>query len=153
MNLKETYEAACERYKCKRNSAMIKMLEEAPDSLQVLNYNNNYCGSENGFNAILEVIKANDLLTGVDLSGNFLSTENIKALVEVLIKHPSVISVKLNNNRLYIDAGKELVRLARHNRRLQEIEVDAQGYKNNNKIPVKIMGQLNRELMMNRERK
>eukprot|EP01012_Entosiphon_sulcatum_P041081 TRINITY_DN54861_c0_g1_i1.p1 TRINITY_DN54861_c0_g1~~TRINITY_DN54861_c0_g1_i1.p1 ORF type:complete len:150 (+),score=37.02 TRINITY_DN54861_c0_g1_i1:48-497(+) len=147
-SLKEVYTAACARHKCKPNSGLLTLLDAADQT--TLNYANNYCGSENGFTCLLEVIKANPQLQTIDLSGNFLSSENVRALVDVLIPHPSIRRVKLNNNRLYIDAGKDLIRLARQNRRIVEVEVDNQTEKNNNKIPPKLMEQLARELQLNR---
>eukprot|EP00906_Rhabdomonas_costata_P004074 RCo006100 len=146
--VKEVYLSACKARRCKPNSLFVKQLGDVKD-LTVLDFSNNYCGGNNGFSALLAVIQASPSLTLVNLSGNFLSVENIKALVDVLIAHPSVARLKLNNNRLYIDAGKELYRLARMNHRIIEIEVDDRNAENDNKIPVKILEQIRHQLQTN----
>eukprot|EP01004_Peranema_trichophorum_P010304 NODE_9079_length_622_cov_24.392786_g8451_i0.p1 GENE.NODE_9079_length_622_cov_24.392786_g8451_i0~~NODE_9079_length_622_cov_24.392786_g8451_i0.p1 ORF type:complete len:154 (-),score=17.50 NODE_9079_length_622_cov_24.392786_g8451_i0:96-557(-) len=148
MSLKDIYRNACEKWKCKPNSGLLAQLEN-PDQTSLI-YSNNYCGSEHGFTCLLAVIEGNPHLKVIDLSSNFLTTENVHALVETLIRHPACTSLKLNNNRLYIDAGKDLLRLARLNRRIIEIETEDEKTKNNNKIPPKIYQQIQRELQHNR---
>eukprot|EP00996_Jenningsia_fusiforme_P004008 NODE_4806_length_759_cov_18.585915_g4457_i0.p1 GENE.NODE_4806_length_759_cov_18.585915_g4457_i0~~NODE_4806_length_759_cov_18.585915_g4457_i0.p1 ORF type:complete len:156 (+),score=25.61 NODE_4806_length_759_cov_18.585915_g4457_i0:89-556(+) len=149
MDLATVYDAACSKLRCKPNSSIRKMLVNDRNQ-KVLDLHSNYCGSENGFACILEVIAANTQLEHLDLSGNFLTPENVHALVNVLLKHPKCSTLRLNDNRLYIDAGKSLVRLAKNNPRIIEIDVDDQTTRNNNKIPQKIMNQLQRELTQNR---
>lgn len=148
LSLKDTYVAACERCSCKTNSLVLKTLQGNDQT--VWSYKNNYIGAENGFKILLELIENNEVLQDLDVSGNFLTTENVRSLVDVLINHPTVTQLRINNNRLYIDSGKELLRLARRNARIVTIETENQEEKNDNKIPPKILGQISRELSRKR---
>jgi len=146
------YREACTRLGCKENSSFIRVLEAQPNP-RTLDLSNNYCGSEHGLEAILEVIKGESSLKEVNLSGNYLTTENVRSLVGVLLKHPTVTTVRLNDNRLYIESGKELVRLARFNPRITTIETEGGnfpvGHAFKNKIPVKIVEMMQRQIQFN----
>jgi Ran GTPase-activating protein (RanGAP) involved in mRNA processing and transport len=109
----------------------------------------NYIGPEVSFKILLECIEANEWLKEINLSSNFLTTENIRCLVDVLIQHPAITTVRLNDNRLYIDAGKDLIRLARKNRRITVIETEDTRDRNNNKIPARFLGAIQSELLQN----
>uniref|UniRef100_A0A7S1NEG3 Uncharacterized protein n=1 Tax=Eutreptiella gymnastica TaxID=73025 RepID=A0A7S1NEG3_9EUGL len=147
LGLKDTYLAACERCQCKPNSALLVTFDSRDQT--TWNLKNNYIGAENAFKILLELIQANEVLRELDLSGNFLSTENVRSLVDVLVPHPTINVVRLNNNRLYIDSGKDLLRLARRNKRVVVIDIEDATERNDNKVPAKILGQIRREL--NRE--
>eukprot|EP00667_Euglena_gracilis_P025404 EG_transcript_29808 len=141
---RQVYVSSCRELQCKPNSALLSLLDS--DNEKVWNCRNNYIGSENGFRALLAAVQANKELEELDLSSNYLTPENIHALVETLADHPSIRVVRLNNNRLYIDAGKELVRLARKNRHITLIETEDTEERNDNKIPPRILASLRREL-------
>lgn len=144
--LLDLYVSACQQRHVKPNSALRDVLTSTSNPT-TLDLRNNYCGTEDGFDCLLEVLRKCDQLTSLDLSCNFLTTENVKSLVDVLLKHPGVRTVRLNDNRLYIESGKALVRLARFNPRIQCVDVT--GGANTNKIPPRIVEQLNRELQIN----
>ena len=77
-------------------------------------------------------------------------------LVALLLKHQSVRELTLSYNRLYIDSGVQLVRLARFNPKVTAIhivdqpanEVDRQLA---NHIPPSIVAEMQRHLKYNRE--
>ena len=155
----------CEARVSVLNSALrVDLQTGAP--LKVLDMRENYVGSGSGFQVILDYIESNGALEEIDLSGNYLTTDNIRLLCEVLRIHPGVHKVKLNDNRLYIESGKELVRLSRFNPRMVEIEVtnhlkvsgnasdaakrSAMGA--HNRIPEKIMAQMQGCLNYNRQK-
>eukprot|EP01060_Flectonema_neradi_P011488 TRINITY_DN18553_c0_g1_i1.p1 TRINITY_DN18553_c0_g1~~TRINITY_DN18553_c0_g1_i1.p1 ORF type:complete len:204 (+),score=23.92 TRINITY_DN18553_c0_g1_i1:136-747(+) len=152
-NLQNTYIASCHKFGVKANSKLRDMLDRPPAELKVLDLSKNYMGFENGLACLLDVIQASTCLEEINLSGNYLTSENINSLVEVLITHPSVSIVRLNNNRLYIDSGKDLLRLVRHNRNVILLELTTPGIANDNKIPEKILNQIQRQLQINMTRK
>ena len=117
------YCTACDSLKIRPNSTLWQELEIGTP-LRVVDLSKNYIGSDEGFQCILNWIPTCKTLEEVDLSNNFLTTDNIKALVELLLREETNIhTLKLHYNRLYIESGQQLVRLARFNRKLVEIEV------------------------------
>eukprot|EP01065_Artemidia_motanka_P028840 TRINITY_DN34522_c0_g1_i1.p1 TRINITY_DN34522_c0_g1~~TRINITY_DN34522_c0_g1_i1.p1 ORF type:complete len:181 (+),score=51.73 TRINITY_DN34522_c0_g1_i1:66-545(+) len=148
-NLRHVYVTNCTRRRVKANTALAEALDCLSTDLTALNVSGNYVGPEHGFECLLEVVKTADKLQELDVSNNYLTTENTKSLVDVLSRHPGIRTLRINNNRLYIDSGKELLRLVRHNRNVVAVETDYAGYPNSNKIPDKIRGQIQRELQTN----
>ena len=151
--IQNTYIASCHKFGVKANSKLRGMLDKPPHELRILDLSNNYVGFENGFSCLLDVIQAATSLEELNLSGNYLTTENTQSLVEVLVHHPSISILRLNNNRLYIDSGKELLKLLRHNRNVILVELTTPGIANDNKVPDKILNQIQRELQINLTRK
>jgi hypothetical protein len=155
----------CEARVSVLNSALRVELQSGP--VRVLDMRENYVGSGSGFQVILEYIQSSTMIEEIDLSGNYLTTDNIRLLCEVLRNHPSVHTLRLNDNRLYIESGKELVRLARFNPRMMKVEVtnhlkvsptasDAakrSAIGAHNRIPEKILAQMDGCLTYNRNKK
>ena len=146
------YRASCTRLGCKENSSIIRTLEAQPHPT-VLDMSTNYCGSEHGLECLLDVIKTDTQLVEVNLSRNYLTTENVRSLVAVLLKHPTVSVVRLDDNRLYIESGKELIRLARYNPRVRVIQTEGgkflEGHPFKNKIPPKLLEMIDRQIQFN----
>lgn len=151
------YVNVCEGKKVHPNSALLSELRSGP--IRTLDLRRNYVGSDQGFQSVLDFIAKTPTLEVIDLSMNYLTTENVKQLCEVLRKHPSVHTVKLNDNRLYIESGKELVRLARFNPLITEVEVTASIAEGapkkaiSNNIPDKILRQIQACVSYNKQRK
>jgi hypothetical protein len=144
------YLAACERRSIKPNSAIANLLEReaSPRSLQL---SNNYCGTENGFDCFLEALKVCPDVESLDLNDNHLTTENVTALCETLLRHPNVLSLSLCNNRLYIESGMQLVRLARFNPGIAAIDVtDEVDSPTANHIPDRIVRKIHAQVNLNR---
>lgn len=150
MSLAEKYVTTCQRQKIKPNSGMIAALA-GEEPMTKLDLSNNYCGGESGFECVLQIVQDCPTLVELDLSGNFLNTDNVKRLVACAWEHPGLSTLRLNRNRLYIESGKELVRLARFNKRIKAIEFTdtADGDATANHVPQKIVDQLSRELQRN----
>eukprot|EP00760_Papus_ankaliazontas_P030900 PhM_4_TR5108/c0_g1_i1/m.83675 len=151
-----TYRSACREFRCPENSGLCRLfgeLDAQADAPTSLDLSTNYCGPENGFAAVLEVVKTTPCLSELNLSGNYLTTENVRALVAVLLSHPRVSVVRLNDNRLYIESGKELVRLARYNPRIVCVETEGgclpQGHSFKNKIPQKLVSSIEQHVQYN----
>lgn len=145
------YESACKSSKIKPNSDIVAQL--SADGLTSLVLKDNYCGTENGFACLLQALKSNTTLSHIDLSGNHLTSENIHDLCEVLLKHPSVSSVTLLDNRLFIESGLQLVRLARFNSRITDIVADpTSDSPHTNHIPEHVLMKVNKHLEYNRRR-
>lgn len=142
------YADECARLKIKANTVVNHLASSGTPS--DVNLARNYCGTERGFAALLEWIKANPNLQHLDLSNNHLSTDNVTDLVVVLLKHPSIATLKLNGNRLFIESGVQLVRLARFNSNIVELDVvDDSSVLNANHIPERVMRKLRVQLMHN----
>ena len=152
-SLQHAYLASCQTHGVKANSRLCAVLDRAADELTSLSLRDNYIGSEGGFRCLAEVLPQATCLEELDLCGCFLTTENVRELVEQLLLHPTITTVRLLNNRLYVESGKELLRLARHNHGVTVIEASSAALADGNKIPEKILNGIERELLRNREAK
>ncbi|KAJ9472847.1 putative calpain [Diplonema papillatum] len=152
--LQHLYLASCQRHCVKANTKLCEVLGgHTASDLQSLDLSENYVGTEGGWACLMDVIAAAPKLEVLDIGSNYLQTENIQDLCTRLAGHPGIRAVKLNNNRLYIESGKELLRLVRQNRNITDVEVATPGVPNDNKIPEKIMNQITREVQINISRK
>jgi Ran GTPase-activating protein (RanGAP) involved in mRNA processing and transport len=156
----KTYNHSCVQHRAKVNSDLYAHLcgfKNVEDLLE-LDLSKNYVGNEAGFDCIIELVKAAPQLKSLNLSDTGMTTENVTELVALLLKHPNLTSLKVNLNRLYIDAGQQLVRLARFNPQITSIEaVDAQPANDverqlANHIPPKFIAEMQRHLRFNKER-
>jgi hypothetical protein len=144
------YTESCAKYKVKPNCVVADIATTAEGPIKHLNLSRNYCGTENGFAAVLDWIKTLEDLETLDLSNALITTENVSDLVAVLLKHPSVHTVVLHSNRLFVESGVHLVRLARFNPNIKRVDVvDSPGSPNPNHIPERLLRKLNAHLAYN----
>lgn len=156
----KTYNNSCVQHRAKVNSELYATLcsFKNVDDLNDLDLSKNYVGNEAGFDCILELIKAAPQLRNINLSDCGMTTQNVTELVSLLLKHPNVCSLKLNFNRLYIDSGVQLIRLARFNARITQIDVVDSQPANDverqvaNHIPPKLISEMQRHLKFNKDR-
>lgn len=156
----KSYNHSCVQHRAKVNSDLYAQLcgFKNVDDLIDLDLSRNYVGNEAGFDCILELIKAAPQLKTLNLSDTGLTTENMTELVALLLKHPNLTTLTVKYNRLYIDSGLQLIRLARFNPRIVTIEaVDNQPANDverqlANHIPPKLVTEMQRHLTFNKER-
>ena len=115
----EPYVAACAEHKLKPNAAFVQL----PPGETTVDLSRNYLGTENGFDAFLKWLKAAEHVETLRLNDCMLTTDNVRGLVEVALGHPSLAALHLRSNRLFVESGTHLVRLARFNANMREIEV------------------------------
>ena len=153
---------SCVQHRAKVNSELYSTLcgFKNIDDLVELDLSKNYVGNEAGFECILELIRSAPQMKILNLTDSGLTTENVTDLVALLLKHPNVTHVKLNLNRLFIDSGVQLVRLARFNSRITQIDVVEEYGESTtdvekqlaNHIPPKLVMEMQRHLRFNRDR-
>ena len=151
-NLQHLYIGNCHKHGAKANSKLCTTLNVGAADLTSLDLASNYTGTDNGFTCLVSVLAAAPQMQELDLSDNYLTSDNVKELVAHLLHHPSLHTLSLLNNRLYIASGKELLRLARQNHTIKHIKIATSGVRNDNKVPDKILSQIERELQQNRAR-
>jgi Ran GTPase-activating protein (RanGAP) involved in mRNA processing and transport len=142
----DVYRGACADRKVKSNAGIL----ELSPTTHSIDLSRNYLGSENGFAAFLEFVAKNERLQELNLTDCHLTTENVEALTEVCLKHPSITTLRLHANRLFVESGTHLVRLARFNPNVTTIEVrDDGGTPRANHIPDRLLRKLDAHLAYN----
>lgn len=154
----KAYNATCIKRRAKVNSDLYNLLcsYRNVDDLIDLDLSKNYVGAEAGFECIIELIKTAPQLRSINLSCTGLTTQNVVELVALLLNHPNVRDLTLNFNRLYIDSGVQLVRLARFNPRMMHIYIVDQPANDverqlANHIPPGIVAEMQRHLRYNKQ--
>ena len=152
------YNTSCVKRHAKVNSELYTALcrFRNVDDLNALDLSKNYVGNDAGFACLLELIKNAPQLRVLNLASCGLTTQNVTDLVGVLLAHPNIREVHLQCNRLYIDSGVQLVRLARFNPRVAYIytvdqpatEIERQLA---NHIPPQLVAEMHRHLKFNRD--
>jgi hypothetical protein len=156
--LRKLYIEVCQRNSCKPNSQFLKQLQRR-STVGFMDFSENYIGGDKAFRCVLEVIQNNTELKVLNLSNNFLTSEQITLLVNTLITHPSLTRLILLNNNLYVHAAKELLRLTRLNSKITELTLIANSpdpepapvthplkggfyHRNTNQIPIALVSKL-----------
>ena len=117
----------------------------------------NYVGTEEGFNAFLSWLQSAEHVESIDLSDCMLSTDNVKDLCDVCLAHPSVSSLSLRSNRLFVESGMHLVRLARFNANVRSVAVREEAVTDGalsahaNHVPERVLRKLDAHLEFNQK--
>ena len=114
---------ACEDRKVKPNA----VLAQHDANARHVDLHRNYVGTEEGFAAFLEWLRRAEHVESIDLSDCMLTTDNVKDLCEVCLCHPSISQLTLRSNRLFVESGMHLVRLARFNANIRALLVREEG--------------------------
>uniref|UniRef100_A0A7S1PM08 Uncharacterized protein n=1 Tax=Neobodo designis TaxID=312471 RepID=A0A7S1PM08_NEODS len=146
----EAYGQACAERKVKPNAALIEQELSNPH----LDLRRNYVGTEEGFAAFLSWLKSAEHIQSVDLSDCMLTTDNVKDLCELCLVHPSIAHLTLRSNRLFVESGNHLLRLARFNANMRRIDVRDDGgdgvlSAHANHIPERILRKIDAHLAYN----
>ena len=159
--LEQAYSAECRKLKVKPNSTLVAQLkEQGAGTIAALDLSANYCGTVNGFNAVMVILRqGNQGLQTVDLSDCHLTADNVRDLCDLLIKTQAPVhTLVLHRNRLYIDAGNALARLARFNAHVVQVLVrddpeDAEGPRGHtaNHVPERIVRRIEFQCKLNRQ--
>jgi hypothetical protein len=140
------YIAACRDLKVKPNAAFVELGKTSKE----VDLSRNYLGADNGFSAFLAWLAKSEATEHIDLSGCHLTTENVKDLVDVCLTHPSVTSILLHSNRLFVESGTQLVRLARFNANITALGIrDGAGAPHANHIPDRLVRKIEAHLQYN----
>ncbi|KAK7201086.1 calpain-like cysteine peptidase [Novymonas esmeraldas] len=123
---REIYKKRCDELGCACNSAVVRVLSDAPDdvaSLTSLDLSRNFLGSK-GVIPLLDVIEGATQLRSLDLRDQKLGNDAVEVICARLRRHPSLLKLNLSSNPITLAVSSALLELARQNTVIQYIYLE-----------------------------